>query len=117
MRKCIAPLAGGLLLLLAPVASAQDVMSYEAKQWTVLDENDQARVLRFAPKKGEKTPVHTHPVTIVYVVKGGKLRITRPDGTAEVTEYPTGKGFIRAAETHADEALDSVELILVELKR
>jgi hypothetical protein len=32
----------------------------------------------------KKYPMHSHPLTVVYVIKGGKLRITMPDGS--VTE-------------------------------
>lgn len=117
VRKIIAPLAGGLLLLLSSLVFAQDVMKYALKHWTVLAENDDVRVLRYAPEKGAKTPVHSHPSTVLYVVKGGKLRMTMPDGSTRDKEYESGGALVRAAETHSDEAVDDVELILVELKK
>lgn len=117
VRKIIAPLAGGLLLLLSSLVFAQDVMKYALKHWTVLAENDDVRVLRYAPEKGAKTPVHSHPSTVLYVVKGGKLRMTMPDGSTRDKEYEAGAALVRAAETHSDEAVDDVELILVELKK
>lgn len=106
-----------LLLLAVPgLAPAQDVMKTGAKHWSVLDENDDVRVLHFAPQAGDKTPLHSHPMTVVYFAHGGKVRITRPDGSEEVMDYPTGAAFIRGADKHADEALDAVDMILVELK-
>jgi quercetin dioxygenase-like cupin family protein len=92
-------------------------MKYGLEQWTVLAENDLARVLRFAPKKGAATPIHSHPATVVYVVKGGLVRIITPEGGAQDKEYRTGTAFIRAAETHSDEALDDLDCVLVELKQ
>jgi len=117
MKKLIALLAGGLLLLLSSLVPAQDVMKYDLKQWTVMAENDEARVLKYAPEKGARTPVHSHPSTVVYVVKGGKVKTTMPDGSAQDREFKTGTAFLRAAETHSDEALDDVEIIFVELKK
>ena len=116
MKKLIVPLAGGLFLLFSSLVSAQDVMSYGLKHWTVVVQNDDVRVLRYAPEKGARTPIHSHPATVVYIVKGGKIRITMPDGSVRDREYASSTGFIRAAETHSDEALDDLEFILVEMK-
>jgi len=116
MKKLIVPLASGLLLF-SSLVSAQDVMKYGLKQWTVLAENADVRVLRYAPEKGVRTPLHSHPSTVLYVVKGGKIRITMPDGSTRDREYKSGAALVRAAETHSDEAIDDVEFILVELKK
>jgi hypothetical protein len=53
----------------------------------------------------------------VYVVKGGRVRYTMPDGSTQVTELKTGVAMIRPPVTHADEALDDVEAILIEMKQ
>ena len=117
MWKRFLPLAGGLFLLMASILPAQDVMQYDLEHWSVLAESDEVRVLLFAPKKGDKTPMHTHPATVVYIVKGGKVRITMADGGTELREYPTGEAYIRPEETHADEAVEEVEILLVEMKK
>jgi quercetin dioxygenase-like cupin family protein len=92
-------------------------MQYGLKHLTVLAEDQKVRVLRYAPKRGEKTPVHSHPSTIVYVVKGGRVKYTMPDGGTRVVELKTGEALLRPAVTHTDEALDDVEAILIELKQ
>ena len=117
MTNVNAPLAGGQFPLASSAASARDVMKYGLEQWTVLAENDQVRVLRFAPKKGAATPIHSHPATVVYVIKGGWVRIITPDGSAQDREYRSGTAFVRAAEIHSDEALDDLDCVLVELKK
>jgi|SRR5581483_4248050 len=104
-------------LLLLSTSFAQDVMQSHPRQLKVLAEDSQVRVLRFAPNKGESTPMHSHPKTVVYVVKGGKIRLTLPDGTSSVVELKTGETQLRAPVTHSDEALDDLEVILVELKK
>lgn len=92
-------------------------MQFHPRQLTVLAEDDSVRVLRFAPRKGESTPMHSHPKTVVYVVKGGKIRLTLPDGSSSVVELKTGETQLRAPVTHSDEALDDMEVILVEMKK
>src|SRR5437764_14170755 len=106
-----------LFSLMLPILAAQDVMQSHPRQLKVLAENSQVRVLRFAPTKGESTPMHSHPKTVVYVVKGGKIRLTSSDGSSSVVELKTGETQLPAPVTHSDEALDDLEVILVELKK
>jgi hypothetical protein len=89
--KTLATIALTLTLLTA--VFAQDVMQYGVKHIKVLAEDDKVRVLHFTPSKGDKTPVHSHPETVLYVIKGGKIRTTLPDGTSTVTELklPCGR--------------------------
>jgi hypothetical protein len=50
------------------------------------------------------------------VIKGGRLKTTLPDGTVAMVTLKTGTAAIRPPVTHSDEALDDVEMILVEHK-
>jgi quercetin dioxygenase-like cupin family protein len=109
-------LAIGCLALLAAPACAQDVMRYHVRHITVLAEDANTRVLRYAARAGDKTPMHSHPASVAYVVKGGRVKITAPDGSVTITALKTGAALLRPPVTHADEALDDVELILVERK-
>ncbi|HZQ21490.1 MAG TPA: hypothetical protein VFA89_01710 [Terriglobales bacterium] len=106
-----------LAVLVLPALAAQDVMQFHPRQLKVLAENDKVRVLRFAPMKGDTTPMHSHPQTVVYVVKGGKIRLSEPDGKSNIVELKSGETQIRGPVTHSDEALDDMEVILVELKK
>ena len=115
MKKSAA-LAVSLLLFSCFAVFAQDPMNFGVKHLTVLAEDQKVRVLRYAPHKGDKTPMHSHPAAVVYVVKGGKVKYTFPDGTTKVSELKSGDAMIRPPVTHSDEALDDVESILVELK-
>jgi beta-alanine degradation protein BauB len=115
--KRIAGLAATVTLLAPGFVVAQDAMQYHVKHLKVLAEDEKVRVLDWAPKKGDKTPMHSHPASVVYVVKGGKVRYTFPDGSTKDAEIKTGEVLLRTPITHADEALDDVESILVELKK
>ena len=105
------------LLLSASTVYAQDAMQYGVKHLKVLAEDEKVRVLKYTPEAGNKTPMHSHPFTVVYVIKGGKIRITMPDGSVTDGELKTGAALLRPPVTHADEALDDLEVILVEIKK
>jgi quercetin dioxygenase-like cupin family protein len=113
----VAALTASFLLVSCPVVFGQDAMQYGLKHLTVLAEDQKVRVLKYAPHKGDKTPVHSHPSTVVYVLKGGKVKYTMPDGSTKVSELKTGEALIRPPVTHSDEALDDVEAILIEIKQ
>jgi quercetin dioxygenase-like cupin family protein len=115
MKRMLSIMAAGALFFSATLL-AQDPMSFGVKHLTVLAEDGKVRVLRYAPHRGDKTPMHSHPATVVYVVKGGRVKYTFPDGSTKVAELKTGDALLRPAVTHADDALDDVESILIELK-
>ena len=116
MNKVTA-IAVSFLLLSCPTVFGQDAMKYGVKHLTVLAEDQKVRVLRYAPSKGDKTPMHSHPSAVVYVVKGGRVKYTLPDGSTKISELKTGEALIRPPVTHSDEAIDDVEAILVEIKQ
>jgi quercetin dioxygenase-like cupin family protein len=113
----VAALSLVFFLFSCPHVFGQDVMKYGVKHLTVLAEDQKVRVLRYAPSKGDKTPMHSHPSAIVYVIQGGRVKYTMPDGSTKVAELKTGEALLRPPVTHADEALDDVEAILVEIKQ
>jgi quercetin dioxygenase-like cupin family protein len=104
------------LLYLVPVFG-QDAMQYHVRQLKIVAEDSKVRVLSYAPHKGERTPMHSHPHAVVYVIKGGKAKYTLPDGTTQIVELNTGETLLRPPVTHSDEALDDVEAILIEVKQ
>jgi beta-alanine degradation protein BauB len=115
MKTLVAAIA--LTLTLLTSLFAQDVMQTGVKHIKVLAEDDKVRVLHFTPSKGDKTPLHSHPETVLYVVKGGKIRTTLADGTSTVVELKTGQTSLRPPVTHSDEALDDIDAIIIELKK
>jgi quercetin dioxygenase-like cupin family protein len=113
----VAALTGSFLLFSCPAVFGQDAMQYGVKHLTVLAEDQKVRVLRYAPHKGDKTPIHSHPSAVVYVLKGGRVKYTMPDGSTKISELKTGDALIRPPVTHTDEALDDVEAILIEINQ
>ena len=86
----IAALTASFLLCACPAVFGQDAMQYGLKHLTVLAEDQKVRVLRYAPKKGDKTPIHSPPSSVVYVVKGGRVKYRLPDGSTKIVELKTG---------------------------
>jgi quercetin dioxygenase-like cupin family protein len=116
MRRFLT-IAFAIASLATCLVSAQDAMQFGVKHLKVLAEDDKVRVLKYSPQKGDKTPMHSHPASIVYVIKGGKVRYTFPDGSTKDSVLVSGQALLRPPVIHADEALEPVESILIELKK
>jgi quercetin dioxygenase-like cupin family protein len=81
-------------------------------------ENDRVRVLEFISDPGDKEDWHFHPAFVVYVVTGGTLRVTTPDGKSIDDEFKDGDIRYREPRTHSTENIGKTRLhaIIVELK-
>lgn len=114
--KTFVVLTGSFVLLSSSIVFGQDAMQYGLKHLKIIAQDEKVRVLKYMPQKGDKTPMHSHPSTVVYVIKGGKVRFTMPDGSTRDAELKTGDALLRPPVTHADEALEDLDVVLVELK-
>src|SRR5437762_14374420 len=92
-----------LLAILCTTVHAQDPVKTSPQLYKVLLENDQVRVLEYRLKAGEKEPMHSHPAGVVYVLGGGKIKFTYPDGRSEVKAAATGETIWREPVTDAVE--------------
>jgi len=100
-------------------AAAQDPLKVAPQAFKERLNNAHVQVLEYASKPGEKEAMHSHPDIMIYVIMGGKLRSTTPDGKSQVVEYKTGDVVWRPAVTHAIENVGTTELkaLLVEVKK
>jgi quercetin dioxygenase-like cupin family protein len=105
--------------LMGAAALAQDPAVVAPKAIKVKFENERVRVLEDISTPGDKEPMHSHPANVVYVITGGKVRFTFPDGKTAVAEIKDGDTLYREAVTHAAENIGTttVHLIIVELKK
>src|SRR6266513_6402353 len=73
---------------------------------------------RIPPQSGEKEAMHSHPAGVVYVLSGGKLKFSYPDGRTEERAAATGETIWREPTTHAVENIGDTEAhaIAVDLK-
>jgi quercetin dioxygenase-like cupin family protein len=99
-------------------ASAQDPVKTSPQFYKVLLDNEQVRVLEYHLKPGEKEPMHSHPAGVVYVLSGGTIKFTFPDGRTEEKAAATGETIWRDPVTHAVENIGKTEAhaIAIDLK-
>ena len=83
-----------------------------------LMENDSVRIFRAVFKPGDIAKMHHHPDHVVYVIKGGNMKLTS-QGKTDTLKLESGKAlFLNAQEHEAQNVGDSaVELLVVELKK
>jgi quercetin dioxygenase-like cupin family protein len=111
----------GLLASCAPKAvSAGDPVQSDSKHYKVEFENNHIRVLRATYGPHEKSPMHSHPASVVIPLTGNNVREITGDGK---TTAGTGgnKPFVVGSsppQTHSLENLDDtvLETIIIELK-
>lgn len=108
-----------LLLFCPTLVSAQDPVEAAPQLHKVLVDNDKVRVYEVTLKPGDKIPMHSHPVHVVYFITGGKARFGLPDGKSEVRESPAGGAVWNDPVTHTSENTggDVTRVVIVELKK
>ena len=111
-RRCFICFIALFVLVAAPRAAAQV---------KPLLDNDQVDIHEVLIKVGEKTPKHSHSANeAIYVLSGGKGKVTLPDGTTRIIEYKTGELMWRTKpETHIVENIGDtdIRLLRIQLKK
>ena len=118
MNITITALAASVSMVVAQAALAQDPVKLSPRMYTVLLENEHVRVLEFRAKAGEKEPMHSHPAGVVYVLNGGKARVTTPDGKSEERESKADAAIWLEPVTHAYEWVGPADgrVLIIEMK-
>jgi beta-alanine degradation protein BauB len=98
---------------------SMDPLVVAANVSTLIMENKQVRVIdgHFTP--GVKTALHSHPNHIIYVLKGGKMKITMPDGKSTNVDLKNGQAIWMDAGEHIAENLgkEDIHIVVTELKK
>jgi quercetin dioxygenase-like cupin family protein len=112
---CVFALA---LSVAAQPARAQDPVKAAPGAFKERLNNSEVRVLEYSSKPGQKEAMHSHPAVLLYVIQGGKLKSTSPDGTSKVIDYKAGDMQWRDAVTHSGENVGTTEMksLLIEVK-
>lgn len=105
------------LLATSSSGFAQD-RSTAVPDMKVLLENECVRVQYHDVAVGEKTPMHSHPNYVVYVLSPYKARITLTDGSQRISEHKVGESFWNKAAQHVVENIGTTPIhnLVVELK-
>lgn len=101
-----------------PAPSGPDLFAVGASHVKLLKENDRIRVYEYTAKKGDKVAMHSHPAHVVYLLDAGQTQFTLADGSKpKPGQVKDGDALINPPVTHAQEHLEDVRGILIELKR
>ena len=69
--------------------------------YTQLFDNERVRVSEIKFNPGDKAAMHTHPYPhAIYILEGGQLTLTHPDGTQAVVDAKQGEVLWMDVETH-----------------
>lgn len=81
-------------------------------------ENDRVRVLDLFLKPGDKVAMHYHPDHVIYVLNGGKAKLTS-SGKTEVMDMKNGQAIFLKSLTHDAENTGKTDLhlLVTELKK
>lgn len=83
--------SGGSQPLAAVKRKANDSVTVDPDVHHVLFENDHVRVFDGRGVKGRKTPMHTHPPTLLVPLAVSRMRLTQPDGKTAILDFSPGK--------------------------
>jgi beta-alanine degradation protein BauB len=95
-----------------------DPMKVANNVYKLIMENERVRVLDVYFKPGDKAIMHHHPDHVIYVLKGGKAKITS-EGKSDILELKTGQAIFLKEQDHEAENIGNtdLDLLVVELKR
>lgn len=96
-----------------------DPVRLSPDMYRVLLENEHVRMVEYRIEPGQKEPWHTHPAKAMYVIEGGRLKITLPDDTSFVADEKAGEAhWMGAVGRHYGENVGdtTVRIVLVEVK-
>src|SRR5688500_3353734 len=98
--------------------SAQDPAKVGANVYNCVMENERVRVCEITFKPGASVAVHSHPGHVVYVISGGRLRITPAGGKSEDFDFKPGMAMWLDAAVHSAVNIGTTELrgLVVEVR-
>ena len=81
-------------------------------------ENERVRVFNATFKPGEIAAMHHHPDHVVYVLKGGKIKLTS-EGKTDILDLEAGKAIFISEQVHEAQNIGQLplELLVVEIKK
>ncbi len=102
------------MLLLAPVAVAQDAYSVKKQDQSVIHESDWLRVRKVTYQPGERVPMHEHKARVVVFLSDGVVRGIAPDGKTQDTEFHRGMVQWSEPVRHSLENAGNTPLVAIE---
>ena len=92
---------------------ALEPMIVGAKYAKKLQDTLGIKMYEFTVKPGDSVALHKHPDHLVYVLQGGKLRISFNGGPEQEMEFKAGMGFVSPSLTDAGMNIGKTTIKLV----
>ena len=93
--------------------AALEPLTAGSKYAKLLQDTLGIKMYEFTVKPGDSVALHKHPDHLVYVLQGGKVRISFNGGPGQEMEFKPGMGFISPALTDAGKNIGKTTLKLV----
>ena len=77
-----------------------DALQGASNVYTFIMENDRVHVVDTRFKPGVKAAMHSHPDHVMYIVSGGKLKVTPLEGKPQELDLKTGQVLWMDATSH-----------------
>lgn len=99
-------------------AFAEDPLVVGPDVYKLVFENENIRIMEATFTPGASIGMHSHPGHAVYLLAGGQLRLSYPDGSNKDMDVPTGQALWIPAESHAAEnvGIGEVRVLVIEPK-
>jgi quercetin dioxygenase-like cupin family protein len=97
-------------------AMAQDPVRQSPDEYKVLVNNDKVRVLDVRLKPGDKSPMHSHPDRLSYILSGSTVKSTSKDGKTTEVKTKANECVWHKAESHAVENTGKTEVHVIEME-
>ena len=108
---------GSTATLVAAQAAPADAVAADPARYSVLYENDVARLIRVKYPRGAKSVMHSHPASCAIFYKDSRFKMTAPTGESQTLENRAGDVSCSDAYSHLPENVGGdTELILFHLK-
>jgi quercetin dioxygenase-like cupin family protein len=109
----------GISTLAVVAAKAQDAAKVDSEHYKVLLDNEHVRVLDVHHKRGEKSPMHSHPNHVVYSFTDSRVKFTSSEGKTDIRMVKAGQATWHNAETHTVENVGKTDehALDIELKK
>jgi predicted small secreted protein len=105
------------LVAQAVQAAPADAVTADAAKYSVLFENDVARLIRVKYPRGAKSVMHSHPASCAIFYKDSKFKMTGPTGESQTFENRAGDVSCSDTYSHLPENVGGdTELVLLHLK-
>ena len=104
--------------LIAAQAAPADAVAADPARYSVLFENDVARLIRVKYPRGAKSVMHSHPAGCAIFYKDSRFKMTAPTGESQTLENRAGDVSCSDAYSHLPENVGAgdTELVLLHLK-